>query len=265
MLTFQEIASGLKKLDLADAPVIAHASLSAFGEVKGGAQTLLGAALYVMDRLMMPTFTYKTMIIPEDGPTNNGIEYGSGHDLNQMAAFYQPNMPADPLMGVVAETLRQMIQAKRTNHPVLSFAGVGMEDILETQTMNEPLNPIKELLSRKGWVVLMGVDHTVNTSIHYVEKLTGRKQFTRWALTSEGIREFSGFPGCSNGFQEALPFLEKITRRVQIGFAVVQALPLATMTEILLDVLNANPLALLCNTPNCERCDAVRQTVLLNS
>ena len=264
MITFQEIASGLKKLDLPDAPAIAHASLSAFGEIKGGAQTLLGAVLRNMERLMMPAFTYKTMIIPEDGPPSNGIAYGSGRGLNQMAVFFQRSMPVDPLIGQVAETLRQMPQAKRSGHPVFSFSGIGVEDILASQSLDEPLAPIGKLIDEGGWVLLLGVDHTVNTSIHYLEKLAGRKQFMRWALTGEGVREFPGFPGCSNGFQEVLPFLEKITRRVQIGYATVQALPLATMREILLDVLKTNPLAFLCEGENCERCDAVRQSVLLN-
>ncbi|HZU86049.1 MAG TPA: AAC(3) family N-acetyltransferase, partial [Anaerolineaceae bacterium] len=138
MITFQEIASGLKKLDLPDAPVIAHASLSAFGEVKGGAQTLLGAVLRSVERLMMPAFTYKTMITPEDGPSNNAIEYGSGRDLNQMAVFFQRNMPVDPLMGDVAETLRQAQQAKRSSHPVFSFTGIGVDEALAAQTMNNP-------------------------------------------------------------------------------------------------------------------------------
>jgi aminoglycoside 3-N-acetyltransferase len=261
MITFQEIASGLKKLDLPEAPVIAHASLSAFGEVKGGAQTVLGAILRCSDRIMMPAFTYKTMIIPEDGPTRNGIDYGSGRDLNQMAVFFQRNMPVDRLMGEVAETLRQMRQAKRSMHPVLSFTGIGVDEALATQTLNEPLNPIGELMEENGWGLLLGVDHTVNTSIHFIERLAGRKHFTRWALTAEGIREFSGFPGCSNGFQEAVPFLEKITRRVQIGPAVVQAIPLQTMAEILLDIIQTNPLALLCNAPACDRCDTMRQTI----
>lgn len=265
MVTFQEIASGLKKLELPDTPIIAHASLSAFGEIKGGAQTLLGAILRHVEQLMMPAFTYKTMITPEDGPSSNAIDYGSGRDLNQMAVFFQRNMPVDPLIGTVADTLRQMPQARRSNHPVFSFTGIGVDEALAGQTLNQPLAPIGRILDDKGWVLLLGVDHTVNTSIHYIEKLAGRKQFMRWALTAEGVREFSGFPGCSNGFQEAIPFLEKITRRVQIGFAVVQAIPMETMAEILLDVLHANPLALLCESPACERCDSIRQSVLLKS
>ena len=44
MLTFRDLLTALRKLDLDRArPVIAHGSLSSFGQVNGGADTILGA------------------------------------------------------------------------------------------------------------------------------------------------------------------------------------------------------------------------------
>jgi aminoglycoside 3-N-acetyltransferase len=63
----------------------------------------------------------------------------------------------------------------------LSFSGINAGATLFTQTIYEPLDP-SGLAQQDGWVVLINVDHTSNTSIHYAEKLAGRKQFTRWAL-----------------------------------------------------------------------------------
>ena len=41
MLSYRDLVSGLKQINLdANAPVIAHASLSAFGEVRGGAESV---------------------------------------------------------------------------------------------------------------------------------------------------------------------------------------------------------------------------------
>jgi aminoglycoside 3-N-acetyltransferase len=77
-----------------------------------------------------------------------------------------------------------------------------------------------------GWVLLFGVDHTVNTAIHYAESLAGRKSFVRWALTREGVRQCPGFPGCSNGFWQAKQYLEPITKHVSIGSADVSAIRL---------------------------------------
>lgn len=260
MVTFRDIVTGLRQLNLERGkPVIVHASLSSFGEVRGGAETILGALLMTVDSLMMPTFTYKTMLTPEAGPENNGLRYGSARDANRMAEFFKPDMPADTLMGVIAETLRKRPDARRSGHPILSFSGVGVEPALQAQTFQEPLAPIGVLAEQDGWVLLLGVDQTVNTSIHYAERLAGRKQFVRWALTREGVRECPGFPGCSQGFNQAARLLDSITRKARIGQAEVRATRLQPMMEILSGYLRNTPLALLCDQPGCERCAAVRQ------
>ena len=86
MLTFRDFITGIRKLEIdRSRPVIAHASLSAFGEVHGGAETVVGALLSSFDTFIMPVFTYKTMLIPEIGPLDNAIVYGSGKDTNRMA------------------------------------------------------------------------------------------------------------------------------------------------------------------------------------
>ncbi|TLN25643.1 AAC(3) family N-acetyltransferase [bacterium] len=259
MLSYRDLVSGLKQINLdAKMPVIAHASLSSFGEVRGGAEALMGALLSQVGGLMMPTFTYKTMITPQEGPAENGLAYGSAEDQNRMAEFYTPDMPADRLMGVLAEAVRLHPQAKRSVHPILSFSGVGVEDALSAQTLEEPLAPIEVLAKQGGWVVLLGVDHTCNTSLHAAEKRAGRKQFVRWALTDEGVRACPAFSGCSNGFEQIAPIVKGITRFARIGNAEVRALPLTPMLEIAAGLIREDPLALLCSSPDCERCQAVR-------
>ena len=259
MLTFRELVSGLRSLGLdRRTPVIMHASLSAFGQVHGGGETLLGALITAFPLIMAPTFTYKTMLIPEDGPADNGLDYGSGRDVNRMAEFYHPDMPADKLMGTLPEALRQRTAAQRSMHPILSFSGIGVPELLKAQTIEEPLAPIRALAEQDGWVLLLGVNHTVNTSIHEAERQAGRQQFIRWALTPQGVCECPGFPGCSLGFEQAAAALMDITRTVALGDSRVQALPLQPMFEIIVQMLRADPLALLCSLPDCERCAAAR-------
>ena len=263
MITFRDIASGLKQI-IRDRrrPMIVHASLSSFGEIRGGAETLLGGLLMTTDGMMMPAFTYKTMIIPEEGPQDNGMAYGSGRDNNRMAEFFQAPMPVDTTIGVTAETFRKQPYSKRSDHPILSFAGVNVEEALKAQTLQEPLAPIRLLSEQDALVLLLGVDHTVNTSIHYAEELAGRKQFIRWALTSDGVRECPNFPGCSDGFEQASPYLEDITQQTRIGEAQIRVIPLQAMIERLTDLIIADPLALLCKRSDCERCDAVRHSLV---
>jgi len=116
------------------------------------------------------------------------------------------------------------------------------------------------LADADGWLLLLGVNHTVDTSIHYAEKLAGRKQFIRWALTPTGVREFPGWPGCSSGFDAIVPDLRSATRTAQVGAAFIQAVPLWALFEIVVDKIKQDPLALLCERENCERCNAVRNS-----
>ena len=87
-ITYMELGSAFASLELNDVPVIAHASLHAFGRVDGGPAAFLQALLQAVGALIMPTHTYNTMITPTIGPANNAMIYGAGQDLNRMAEFY---------------------------------------------------------------------------------------------------------------------------------------------------------------------------------
>jgi aminoglycoside 3-N-acetyltransferase len=254
--SLSDLKTGLATLGLTKNPVIAHASLRAFGSVS--AETMLTALLDSTRGLIMPTFTYKTMLNPEVGPPRNGITYGSQKDLNKLAESFHPDMPVDKMMGVLPEVLRTHPKAKRSSHPIQSFAGIGADAIINSQTIFEPLAPIGALAEKDGWVLLLGVDHTVNTSIHYAEKLSGRLQFIRWAIAGDRVVECAGFPGDSDGFNAIAIDVEKYTRRVEISGAMVQAIHLKSLINAVIQKITANPFALLCTRADCERCNAVR-------
>ncbi len=261
MITFREFVHTFREIGLNPGqPVIVHASLAAVGEIRGGAETVLGALLSMARGVMAPTFTYKTMIIPGVGPENNACDYGSGRDLNCMAEFYRPDMPADPLMGALPEAIRKYPGARRSNHPLLSFAGIHVDEAINAQTLQEPMAPIGVLARQNGIVLLIGVNHTVNTSIHYAERQAGRKQFIRWALTPQGVRECPGFGGCSDGFEQATLYLEPFTRTGKVGQANVRAIRLGPMIQTLTDLMKKQPLALLCGKAD-ERCESVRRSL----
>ncbi len=260
-VTFTDLRTAFFKLGLSHMPVIAHASLSAFGEVIGGADALLRAVLDSVWALVMPTFTYATMITPQVGPPNNGITYGAEGDLNFMAQPFKPDLPADRQMGILPETLRHQSRARRTAHPIQSFAGIYADKFLAAQTLQNPLGPIGALAEADAWVLLLGVDHTVNTSIHYAEKLAGRRQFTRWALLPDRIVECPGFPGDSAGFDAIAPDMLPLTRIVKAGDATIQAMPLRGLMQVVSNRVKADPLALLCQRADCPRCNAVRDSV----
>lgn len=259
MFGYAELKPIFEALGLSNKPVIAHASLKPFGYVQGGADIVLRAMLTSFKSIMMPTFTYKTMITPEVGPPNNGIKYGAEKDLNKMAQPFTPDMRADVMMGMLSETLRNHATAKRTSHPILSFAGIKADEFLATQTLYEPLTPIGALAEAGGWVVLINVDHTSNTSIHYGERLAGRRQFLRWALVGNRVVECPGFPGDSEGFKNFADYIKPDTLRVDMdGDAFIQAVPLKRLLDAVGEMIKIDPLALLCQRRDCDRCNAVR-------
>ena len=262
MTGLKELVLALRELDLPPGrPVIAHASLSAFGQVLGGADTLLEALLSEFPSLVMPAFTYKTMVFPEQGPPDNAVSYGSYQDANLMAQFFRPSMPVDRLMGTTAEALRRHASTQRSMHPILSFVGVNAGHALAGQTLQEPLAPIGWLVQAEGWVLLLGVDHTVNTSIHYAERQAGRKQFIRWALTPQGVVQCPAFPGCSDGFNAIAQHMASFAHLAFVGETWIQAIPLMHLIRVARDLVKSDPLALLCNHTYCERCSTIRSLV----
>ena len=258
MLDYPKLKAIFESLNLSDRPVIAHASMNPFGYIEGGADTVLRAMLVSFKSIIMPTHTYKTMITPKVGPPNNGMTYGSDESLNKMAVSFKHDMRTDPMMGMLPEALRNHPSATRTSHPILSFAGFNAESALAAQTLFEPLAPIGALADQDGWAVLINVDHTVNTSIHYAEKLAGRKQFVRWALVGDRAVECPNFPGDSTGFNAIEEHIKPDSFRVEVDKAFIEAIPLKRLFDVVIELIKKDPLALLCEREDCERCNEVR-------
>jgi aminoglycoside 3-N-acetyltransferase len=206
----------------------------------------------------MPAFTFQTMVVPEYGPPDNGIEYGQATERNALAEFFRPDLPVHPDLGLVPEALRADNDTLRSIHPVLSFVAQGghAHDVLAAQSLDDPFGPIEWLEANDGFVLLLGADHHANFSLHLAEQRAGRRGFIRWALTLDDIEELPNFPGCSDGFEAIAPYLRDITRQRDIGLATAQLIPLREMLAIAEVLVTDDPYALLCQRATCERCRA---------
>lgn len=252
---YRDIVRGLRNVGLNQKSiVVVHSSLSSFGHVTGGAETVVGALMAVCNTIVMPAFTYQTMITPEAGPELNGLNYGVAAD-NIDAEFWHPNLKIHKDIGIIAETLRKHPSTKRSTHPILSFIAVGKhaEEILAAQTYDDPLAPLGWVADHAGEVLMLGNTHATNTTIHLGELRAGRKYFTRWALTPEEIVTAS-WPGDSSGFTAIAPYIKNITKRTQIGAASVQCIPAKELVQTVEELIRKDPVALLCNAADCERC-----------
>ena len=140
MISYRDISTGLQDLGLdRSTPVLAHISLPKLGEVKGGLSTVMGALLATVDNVMMPTFTFSTLVIPESGPENNLMIYGSGRESNLKAEVFSHDLPGDAPDNQASEALRAYPGVYRSSHPVFSFAGLGLDVALVNHPADRPL------------------------------------------------------------------------------------------------------------------------------
>jgi len=263
-ITYRDIVRALHELELNQTnDVVAHVSLSSLGDVRGGAETVIGALLATCGTVVMPAFTHQTTVWPASGPADNGCVYSDHTAENARAAMFSPDLPVDPDLGQVAEAFRRHPQAKRSHHPVLSFAAAGVhaEEILATQTLQDPLGPLDWLYDRHGDVLLMGVDHRSNVALHLAEKFAGRKQFVRWAVGNDKAYRLPGIPGCSNGFNAIASKLAWVTQQASLGAATIQRVPITSLVQVGVQTIQDDPHALLCDDQKCILCNAVRQLV----
>ncbi|NIM94568.1 MAG: hypothetical protein GTO18_12785 [Anaerolineales bacterium] len=259
MLSYRDFTKVFKDLDLgSSSQVIVHANVDALGDIAGGANTIVGALLATCGSIITPTFTNRTMVIPPYGPENNALVYGEIPDQGEFGKMFRSNMTSDPELGEVAEIIRKHPQAIRSNHPLLSFAGIGAEEALATQSLEDPWGPIKWLADADGGVLLLGADQRMNVSIHAAEFLAGRKLFLRWAMSGGKVVEVPHWPGCAEGFQSIGQHLHGVARTKELGRSFAEIIPLRDLINIVTGWIREDEEALLCERPECEYCIAMR-------
>lgn len=241
-----DLKPALSDLSLSKRLVLVHASPVV------DADSLLDPLLTATSGFITPTFTPKSLL---------PLDYHPAHtkaDVNTLAEPFAPSTPADEAFGPFPELVRKHGKAKRSIHPVLSFAGIGADAILHSQTIIEPYAPIASLADEDGVILLVGLDQRVNFSIHYGEKLAGRMQFIRWALTETGVVECPHFPGDSEGFNAISLTIKPITRQTEVNGILIQAIPVKDLLRAVVNKIHDDAYSLLCGRPDCERCEAVR-------
>lgn len=164
-------ACGLRRGDT----VLVHMAMSLLGWVVGGAEAVILAFLEALGpagTLMMPTHT-----------TNNTDPAEWQHPpipeqwwqlVRDHTPAYNPATTPTRQMGAVPELLRTWPGAIRSNHPVTSFAAIGpnatyltADHALEEDTGDR--SPVGRLYELDGSVLLLGVTHWNNTSLHLAE------------------------------------------------------------------------------------------------
>lgn len=218
--------------------VVVHASLRAVGL---GADEVIDALFDAVGPdglVVMPTFTY-------DNET------------------YEPDLPART--GALAEAFRRRPEVIRSTHPTYSVAAVGtgaaeLVDGHDRAGATGVDSPLGRLARGGGYVLLLGVGHAANTTVHVGEFQADAPYLDIPFDPDWPAHGADRFPGCSRGFGAIeRPLGERgAIRDGKVGGAVAQLVPGAVVIEATVELLRADPTTLLCTDPGCYRCSRAR-------
>ncbi len=196
-ITQTDLITGFQTLGLnAGDAVFVHSSLSSFGHVEGGAETVVNTFLNVLTptgTLAVPTFHRYFA----DGPDQ---------------IWDRHNTPS--LMGHISETVRTWPGAYRSAHAIHPIAAIGAhaKDIADRdhETDFDKNSTFQRLIDHDAYIALLGVTYQNCTHIHVIEERL-EVPYRHWVpytgtvidgdtRTHKTYRFLKRYPGVSNNF-----------------------------------------------------------------
>lgn len=260
-VTRRDIRDAIGAHGLAGRAVCVHSSLSSFGRVEGGAESVVGAFLEEGCTLLVPAFSSVYAVAP---PTDlrferNGWDYERhAHEDPGAGRVYTPEAAEiDRDMGAVPAAVLARPGRARGAHPTDSFAAVGPRaaELVGGQTPSDVYAPLAALAAAGGAVVLMGVGLERMTLLHMAEQEAGRALFRRWANGPDGRTAVVLVGGCSEGFGRLAPALRASMRSAVVGQSRWTIFPAAEAVARAAEAIRADPRVTHCGRADCERCD----------
>lgn len=253
MVRRKDMVAAVRSLGVSEGELLlCHSSYKSFGdEVEGGPEGVARALVEAVGprgTVFVPTFNFAQY--PWEGP-----------EVTRSAT------------GVITESFWRMPSAERSSHPTHPVAGVGpaAQEILEGHERTHPFgegSPIWKLWKRGAWVLLVGVEHSSNSTVHvgeeenrlpYVVRTRVQKVWRDGAWAETTLRR----PGDSNGFVKVGPALEKMgaVRECYVGASRFRLMRSADVMRAVAELVSRDKGALLCDEPTCGRCDEARRMI----
>ena len=256
------LAVDLRRLGLKHGDsVYVHSSMKRVGWIEGGVTALIDAFLDVLGAdgtLLVPTHTYSFTGL-------GGQPYDKTTTPTGLGAF--------------PEAVRAYPGAYRSGHGSHSSAAIGKNAVYFTENHDPTFamgydSPLNRLYRAGGKVLLLGVTHKTNTSIHLAESLaeTGYNTLhydASWGnsvhrLNDRGETELhiqSEFPGCSSKFDILDPHFVQagIVQKGRIGDADSQLLQMKPMLDITISLLKKDRAMFFCENEKCPCCPPRRK------
>jgi len=174
--TVDSLADDLRALGVsAGDTLLVHSSLSSIGWVAGAAQGVVEALQQVLTdagTLVMPT--HSPQFTDPAGWEHPPVPDDWVEVIRTERPPYRPDVTPTRGMGAIPECFRDYPGVVRSRHPEFSFAawGAGAEAVVADHSFDDGLgegSPLARVYDRDGRILLLGVGHDRNTSLHLAE------------------------------------------------------------------------------------------------
>ncbi len=253
-MTPNAIADQLRALGVTPGGVLqVHTSFRAVRPVEGGPAGLIEALLVAVGpdgTVVMPSWT--------------------GDDDH---VFDPAATPADPDLGVVADAFWRQPEARRSDHP-FAWAAVGPQAAhIVGAAMTLPPHSAKSAVGRvhdlDGQVLLLGVGHDADTSLHLAELMAGVPYRLPYHITvlKDGVPtriDYGENDSCCARFALADDWLraDGLQREGPVGHATARLFRSRDVVALACAALKEDPLLFLHDPAvGCAECDAARASV----
>lgn len=190
--TVSSIAYDLRALGIVPGDVLLlHSSYRSLGFVAGRTEAVVRALLAALG-------PEGTLVVPTHTPENTDpaewrhppVPEAWWPVIREQTPGFGPACTPSRWMGAVAETVRTWPGARRSDHPQVSFAALGAHaaDVVEGHRLDDALgehSPLGAVYRLDGKVLLLGCDHSSNTSLHLAE---WRQASPPRAVTGSAVR-----------------------------------------------------------------------------
>ncbi|PKG39370.1 AAC(3) family N-acetyltransferase [Psychromonas sp. Urea-02u-13] len=276
MVNKQQLDQSIKTLNLNNKVILLHSAYGSFGGVEGGPNCVIDCFLNAGCTLVVPTFTYDNGAYPPQ----KGLEYAqNGMDLTiyqdalqgLTQCFDKDSQQISDSMGVLSKVILARPESIRGLHPVNSFTAIGPQakNIIEQQSLLDVYGPYQYCYElENASLLLMGIDFTGVTPIHYAEQKSGRTLFRAWAnvkvkakaknSNDEKMPVEVSIGSCSAGFNALQPMVEHLVQKKLVGNSQWHCFEFTPFINRISKQIIATPEITHCDNAQCIRChDAI--------